>query len=266
MSYRNEVIRIREMMEAGMPAFCFDLETTGLDPEKDRIISFSAIKVQFSRGLLVEVDRKEIFINPAMEIPKKITELTGIDNEMVENCDYEDAACEEIRDFLGEHPLLMGYNSVAFDQQFISTMWKRQLETEFKPFSHLDVLLMARDLLDGHHNLKVVADRLQCSDGIDFHHSLDDVIATLRVYQCLAKMYAAKKPNPYNVKSIKRWKKAAYDRIYVNTQSDVCYYDIVHRTWGGASGEKLDLMIEAAFEKCGVKTEQDFIRKNLMAG
>ena len=59
----------------------FDLETTGLDPNNDRIIEISAcrfVKGEFSEEFTT-------LINPEISIPKNIISLTGITNNMVKN-------------------------------------------------------------------------------------------------------------------------------------------------------------------------------------
>ena len=61
------------------PLIVFDLETTGLDMVKDRIIQISYIKVN-PDGTEV---RKNQFINPEKPIPEEVVELTGISNEDV---------------------------------------------------------------------------------------------------------------------------------------------------------------------------------------
>ena len=62
------------------PLIVFDLETTGLDLVKDRIIQISYIKV-FPDG---KEERKNIFINPERPIPQEVVALTGISNEDIE--------------------------------------------------------------------------------------------------------------------------------------------------------------------------------------
>lgn len=59
----------------------FDLETTGLDADKHEIIEFAAIK--FTRG---QTSRQTLqgLVKPSKHLPKKIIELTGITDEMLE--------------------------------------------------------------------------------------------------------------------------------------------------------------------------------------
>ena len=59
------------------PLVIFDLETTGLDLVKDRIIQISFIKV-YPDG---SEERGNFFVNPGKPIPHEVTELTGITDE-----------------------------------------------------------------------------------------------------------------------------------------------------------------------------------------
>lgn len=63
------------------PLIVFDLETTGLDMVKDRIIQISYIKV-YPDGTEV---RKNQFINPGKPIPEEVVALTGISNDDVKD-------------------------------------------------------------------------------------------------------------------------------------------------------------------------------------
>ena len=63
------------------PLIVFDLETTGLDMIKDRIIQISYIKVMPDGT----EDRKNLFVNPCKEIPAEVVALTGISNEDVKD-------------------------------------------------------------------------------------------------------------------------------------------------------------------------------------
>ena len=66
-------------MHLERPLLFFDLETTGLDKERDRVIEFAGVKVFPDKSQ----ERFETFINPERPIPEEITEITGITNEMV---------------------------------------------------------------------------------------------------------------------------------------------------------------------------------------
>ena len=63
------------------PLVVFDLETTGLDLVKDRIIQISYIKVTPDG----KEERGDHLINPECEILPIITQLTGISNEDVKD-------------------------------------------------------------------------------------------------------------------------------------------------------------------------------------
>ena len=57
---------------------CIDLETTGLDPKRDKIIEIGAVKVE--RGEIT--GEWETFVNPERKLEERIVELTGIRDEI----------------------------------------------------------------------------------------------------------------------------------------------------------------------------------------
>ncbi len=56
---------------------CVDLETTGLDPKRDKIIEIGAVRVE--RGEMIEEWKS--FVNPGQKLSERIVELTGIHDE-----------------------------------------------------------------------------------------------------------------------------------------------------------------------------------------
>ena len=94
--------------------FCvFDTETTGLDPGVEYMTEIGAVIVK--NGEVVE--EFDTFVKPGKPITPKITELTGITNEMVADAPGEKEALEAFLKFAGDR-ILVGHNVHAFDMRF----------------------------------------------------------------------------------------------------------------------------------------------------
>lgn len=92
------------------PLVVFDLETTGLDLVKDRIIQISYIKVMPSG----EEIRENLFVNPGKHIPPVVQELTGISDADVANApSFKEIAASLAAKFKGCD--FAGFNSNHFD-------------------------------------------------------------------------------------------------------------------------------------------------------
>lgn len=91
-----------------------DLETTGLDPERELIIEFAAIKVR--NGIVA--DTFQSLCDPGFPIPPVIENLTGITTEMVRFCPNPRCVLPDFLDFVGDDYIL-GHN-VLFDIRFIA--------------------------------------------------------------------------------------------------------------------------------------------------
>jgi ATP-dependent DNA helicase DinG len=91
-----------------------DLETTGLDPDYDRIIEIGAVKFQGDEIL----DEWQSLVDPGCPIPPSITQLTGISDGDVEGAPRFSRVLPQLRRFIGAAPVL-GHN-VRFDLNFLS--------------------------------------------------------------------------------------------------------------------------------------------------
>jgi ATP-dependent DNA helicase DinG len=90
-----------------------DIETTGLDENREAIIEIAAVKFN---GRRIEGEFNTL-INPGKKIPDFITGLTGIDDAMVRNAPRVRDIAHELTAFVGDAPIL-GHN-VKFDIGFL---------------------------------------------------------------------------------------------------------------------------------------------------
>lgn len=92
------------------PLVFFDLETTGIDITKDRIVEISYVKV-FPNG---KEESKTMRINPERPIPPESTAIHGITDDDVKDCPTFKAVAKTLAAQI-EGCDLAGYNSNRFD-------------------------------------------------------------------------------------------------------------------------------------------------------
>jgi len=95
------------------PLCVFDLETTGTQLTKDRIVQIAIVRVNID-GTEQHFNR---LVNPEMIIPDEIVAIHGISNDRVQNEPTIKDLAQEIADFIGDADLA-GYNSNKFDISF----------------------------------------------------------------------------------------------------------------------------------------------------
>ncbi len=117
-----------------------DFETTGLDSNNDRIIEVAAIK--FKKGIIK--DKYVQLINPEIKIPKFITKITGIKNNMVKTAPNEEMVIDDLLYFLGNDPVV-GHN-INFDVRFLKSLCSR-LGRDTSNNLKYDTLQLARCVL-----------------------------------------------------------------------------------------------------------------------
>tara|TARA_B110000037_G_scaffold19257_1_gene20311 strand:+ start:21674 stop:22531 length:858 start_codon:yes stop_codon:yes gene_type:complete len=96
------------------PIVFFDLEATGLNISKEKIIEIAIIKINPDQTESTFVEK----INPGFPIPPESTEIHGITDEDVKDCPTFEKFATAIIEFIGEADLA-GYNSNRFDIPFL---------------------------------------------------------------------------------------------------------------------------------------------------
>ena len=159
----------------------FDLETTGLNPYKNEIIEIGAIRVNRDS---VNHDTFQRLVKPSQKVPKKITELTGITQSMIDSDAKElEASLLEFISFVGELRLV-SFNA-KFDMSFLENAAnKYSLEISNSVSCALE---MARRAWPGRDSYKL-ADLARDGnlDDDDTHRALGDCHRALIIYTAAA--------------------------------------------------------------------------------
>ena len=162
--------------------FCvFDTETTGLDPGVEYLTEIGAVIVR--NGEVVE--EFDTFVKPGKAITSKITELTGITNEMVADAPGEAEALKAFLDFV-DGRILVAHNAHSFDIRFLRAAAKRS-GIEFEP-TYIDTLTMAQAMYPGLHNYKqgTINKHLELP-AYEAHRACEDSAALGRIFCVMLK-------------------------------------------------------------------------------
>ncbi len=268
--YREEVRKFLELtMTSKKEFFVYDTETTGLSAEENDIIEFSALKCGLNEDTnrFIVKDSIDVYIKQDAPLPEKIVEITGItDAELGREGISPIEAAKKVREFLGDSPILVGYNSVSFDTGFVKSLYKKTLNEEFDPEFQLDVLTMAREKTPRPHKLINMAEKAELK-GIEFHRAIGDCKATLGVLAYLLPMYKEKEPETdvttVEILGLRRWTKShTLDRIYATTSNNMpLYLDVYTRTWTAGENCDIDVVRAKVYAFAGVSSDQELIKK-----
>lgn len=167
-----------------------DLETTGLNPEKDKIIEFGAIKfdLNYFKNPSTPPEKLQILINPGAPLPHIITHITSIsDNDLKDAPPFEEAK-EEIENFIGDLPI-MGHN-IKFDTDFLRN---NGIELNNHEYDTLDLATLILPNLNSY-SLEVLSQLFNLKHE-EKHRALDDAIASAELFLKLAEKFKNLNPD-----------------------------------------------------------------------
>ena len=108
-------------------AVVVDIETTGLDPENDRVVSVAMVRMRFAdlkKNLSGPSNETiDIVVNPQCQIPYEASRIHGITNrDVTDKPTFTDVA-QQLRDFIGNCPIIA--HNVSFDKKFLNAEFER---------------------------------------------------------------------------------------------------------------------------------------------
>ena len=148
------------------PIVFFDLETTGVDTAKDRIVEVSMIKVMPDGEEVVRTRR----INPQMHIPEQASEIHGITDEDVKDCPTFAQVAKSMAQFI-EGCDFGGFNSNRFDlPMLVEEFLRAGVDVDFKRRRFIDVQNIFHKM---EQRTLVAAYKFYCDKNLEEAHSAE---------------------------------------------------------------------------------------------
>lgn len=146
----------------------YDTETTGLNSRVDQMIEIGAVKVK-NNEIIARFDELIACDHP---LPKIITELTNITDEMLVGKDSEENVTRRFLEFIGDRPLVA--HNAQFDIAFVENAVKKYNLGEFNN-TVIDTMGLARNLYPEwrNHKLSTLVKNLEVEWDEDKHHRAD---------------------------------------------------------------------------------------------
>jgi len=165
------------------PIIFFDLETTGLDLVRDKIIEIFMLKVKPDGT----TETYEQLFNPQIAIPEEVINITGITNEMVKDKPTFREKAQEIANFIDDSDFA-GFNSNKFDIPLLAEeLLNAGIDIDFSSRNSVDVMVLFHRLEP--RNL-AAAYRFYCNREMENAHTAKaDAIATYEILLAMLDKY-----------------------------------------------------------------------------
>ena len=166
------------------PICFFDLETTGINISKDRIVEISVLKI-FPNG---NKESKTWLVNPKIPIPDEVSNIHGITDDMVVNEPSFDSIGVHVKDMIDKCDL-GGFNSNKFDIPLLAEEFLRnEIDFNLENVKCIDVQNIFHKM---EKRTLGAAYQFYCQkDLIDAHSSKADTLATFEVLEAQIEKYS----------------------------------------------------------------------------
>ena len=148
-----------------------DLETTGFDPNIDKIIEFGAVKF----NLQGEKETLKFFVNPGITLPKIITHITNIKDSDLEKAPSFEEKRAEVQAFIGDLPII-GHN-IKFDLGFLE---RNKIEINNPSYDTQEISGILLPNMPSY-SLEILSEKLKLTH-CEKHRALDDAIAAMELF------------------------------------------------------------------------------------
>lgn len=166
-----------------MKVIYFDTETTGLECSECQIIELAMITV-IDGKIVEEYDR---FIRVDGKLPPRITEITGITDQMLDDEGFDEAEiAEDLRERLTPDTLMIAHNA-QFDLSFVYSLLERHYPDAHEILSKmdwLDTLSVLKDRKKYPHKLIDGVKHYGIAE-VNFHRAIDDTRALVDVTRAM---------------------------------------------------------------------------------
>lgn len=156
----------------------YDTETTGVKPDRDRVVEIAAYDPE--RNL-----RFERFVNPGCPIPPEATAIHKITDEMVASAGGFAEVGAEFIEFCEGNTVLIAHNNDQFDVHFLRHEFNRSA-LQMPEWKFFDTLKWARRYRPDlpRHTLQFLREIYGIAAN-NAHRALDDVIVLHQVFNCM---------------------------------------------------------------------------------
>jgi DNA polymerase-3 subunit epsilon len=165
------------------PICFFDLETTGINISKDRVVEISILKV-YPNG---NKESRTWLVNPEMTIPKEVIEIHGISNEKVVNEPTFKELAKDIYNMIKDSDLA-GFNSNRFDIPLLAEeLLRADIDFDMKSSLAVDVQTIFHKM---EQRTLSAAYKFYCNEDLEGAHSAEaDTNATYEILKAQLDRY-----------------------------------------------------------------------------